>query len=227
MMCACIVGAIATLSPVTARGPSNVREPAGIDEPIVAGASLRVDDVQQSVMGLKASPIRLASLEESRANLMAAFAAFAGSIARTATAAPPKAAVTEVSVSGTPSAVRVEARQARIVEVMRALGTSFKLRYSGTEAIDDGAVTGTFYGPLRDVVGRILNGKNYFMNGPVDDLQVQILTTQESVAQNNARPDPAQPAGAAAPAQSRAAAASPTGPDPFKQCIYKGISIEC
>ena len=219
MMCACIVGAITTLSPVAARGPSNVSEPAGIDQPVVAGASLRVDDVQQSVMGLKASPIRLASLEESRANLMAAFAAFAGSAARTATAAPPKAAVTEVSVSGTPSAVRVEARQASIVEVLRALGTSFKLRYSATEAID-GAVSGTFYGPLPSVVGRILDldGKNYFMQGPVDDLQVQILTTRVPVAQPNPRAAPARPGAAAAP---------PTGQDPLKECSYNGIPIEC
>jgi hypothetical protein len=252
LQCAClvgaIVGAITAPLPLTARGPSNVSELARVDEPVVADASLRVHDAQASVTALKASPIWLASLEESHANLVAAFGAFAVSTATTAAAAPirlasleeshanlvaafgafvvstattaaaaPKSAFGEVSVSGTPSAVRVEARQASIVEVLRALGSSFKLRYSATEAIGD-AVSGTFYGPLPGVVGRILDGKNYFMQGPVDDLQVQILTTRAPVA---------QPIALAAPAQPGAAAAPPTGPDPFKECSYNEIPIEC
>ena len=221
LQCACIVGAIvgaiAALSPLTARGPSNVSQLARVDEPVVTEA-LRVDEAQASVTALKASPIRLASLEESHANLVAAFGAFAVSTATTVAAAP-KSALGEVRVSGTPSAVRVEARQASIVEVLRALGTSFKLRYSATEAID-GAVSGTFYGPLPSVVGRILDldGKNYFMQGPVDDLQVQILTTRVPVAQPNPRAAPARPGAAAAP---------PTGQGPLKECSYNGIPIEC
>jgi hypothetical protein len=44
--------------------------------------------------------------------------------------------------------------------------------------------------PLRGVVGRILDGKNYVLNGSADDLQVQILTTRDSVAQRIASPTP-------------------------------------
>ena len=98
LQCACIVGAIAALSPLTARGPSNVSEPARVDEPVIADASLRVDDAQASVTVLKSAPIRLASLEDSHANLVAAFAAFAVSTAKTAAAAPKAAAVKAVSL---------------------------------------------------------------------------------------------------------------------------------
>jgi len=98
LQCACIVGAIAALSPLTTRGPSNVSEPARIDAPVVAEASLRVDEAQASVTVLKASPIRLASLEDAHANLVSAFAAFAVSTAATAAAAPKAAAVKAVSL---------------------------------------------------------------------------------------------------------------------------------
>jgi len=123
-----------------------------------------------------------------------------------------------VSISGTPSAVRVEARQASVDEVLRALGTSFKLRYSASGAIG-GMVSGTFSGPLPAIVARILDGQNYFMHGPLDDLQVRILTTGVAA--------PTQPTARAAPAQPGAAAAPQVGTDPVKECKYNGIPVEC
>ena len=59
LQCVCIVGAIAALSPLAARGPSNssvVRESARADK------SVRVDDAQASVTVLKAAPIHANSV---------------------------------------------------------------------------------------------------------------------------------------------------------------------
>ena len=77
LQCACIVGAIAALSPLATRGPSKVSEPVRVDAPVSAGESVRVEEPQASVTALKAAPIRLASLDDAHANLVAAFAAFA------------------------------------------------------------------------------------------------------------------------------------------------------
>ena len=76
LQCACIVGAVAALSPLIARGPSNVSEPARVDAPVVAETSLHADDAQASVAAPRGSSLPLASLEDAQANLIAAFAAF-------------------------------------------------------------------------------------------------------------------------------------------------------
>jgi hypothetical protein len=98
LQCACIVGAVAALSPLTARGPSNVSEPARADAPAVADGLARVDDAQASVTVRKSAPVRLASLEDAHANLVAAFAAFAVSTTSWAAAAPKAAAVKAISL---------------------------------------------------------------------------------------------------------------------------------
>ena len=76
LQCACIVGALSALSPLTARGPSNVNEPARLDAPAVPDESMRAGDALAPVTVLKGSSIQLASLEDAQANLVAAFAAF-------------------------------------------------------------------------------------------------------------------------------------------------------
>jgi hypothetical protein len=120
----------------------------------------------------------------------------------------------EVSISGTPGAVRIEARQASIDEVLRALQTSFKLRYSASGAIG-GLISGTYSGSLPSVIARILDGHNYVMHGSADDLQVLLLTTGTSAM---------KPAALAAPAQPGSAA---SGSGPVKECQYNGIPVEC
>jgi len=77
LQCACLVGAVAALSPLTARGPSTVSKLVSIDESVRVDESMGVHDPQDSVAALTAAPIELASLEDAHANLLAAFAAFA------------------------------------------------------------------------------------------------------------------------------------------------------
>jgi hypothetical protein len=57
LQCACIVGAIAALSLLATRGPSNFSEP--VRESLRADKSVHVDDAQASVTVLKAAPIHV------------------------------------------------------------------------------------------------------------------------------------------------------------------------
>ena len=75
LQCACIVGAVTVLSPLTARGPSNVGEPVRADE------SVPTDDAQASVTVLKAAPIKLALLEDAHVSPVAPLSPFAVSSA--------------------------------------------------------------------------------------------------------------------------------------------------
>ncbi len=71
LQCACVVGAVTVLCPLTARGPSNVSEL--VREPVRADEPVRVGDAQASVTVLKAAPIKLASLEDAHASSVAPF----------------------------------------------------------------------------------------------------------------------------------------------------------
>lgn len=68
----------------------------------------------------------------------------------------------ETRVSGAPNAVRVEARDASVNEVMAALVASFELRYRSPASLTR-RVTGTYEGSLQHVVARVLDGYNFVM----------------------------------------------------------------
>ncbi len=67
----------------------------------------------------------------------------------------------EVSVQGTVAAVRVDAQQARLPEVLSALSTTLGVRYDSLIALDEVIVAGTYSGTLEDVLMRVLTGLNY------------------------------------------------------------------
>ncbi len=68
----------------------------------------------------------------------------------------------EARISGEPDAVRVEARDASVDEVMAALVASFDLRYRSPASLTR-RVTGTYEGSLQQVVGRLLDGYNFVL----------------------------------------------------------------
>lgn len=86
----------------------------------------------------------------------------------------------EVRVQGQAGDVRVEAHDATVVEILAALGERFALRYRGTTGSD--GVTATFDGSLRYVVGRVLDGYNYFIETRGDGLEVVVLGAASSHA---------------------------------------------
>jgi len=83
-------------------------------------------------------------------------------------------ALAEVSVKGEVRDVRVEAREATVAEILAALGERFALRYRG--APGTGGITGTFEGPLRQIVARVLAGYNYVIAEHPDGIEVIVLS---------------------------------------------------
>ena len=86
----------------------------------------------------------------------------------------------EVRVQGQAGDVRVEAHDATVAEILAALGERFALHYRGTTGSD--GVTATFDGSLRYVVGRVLDGYNYFIETRGDGLEVVVLGAASSHA---------------------------------------------
>ncbi|MEH2491077.1 hypothetical protein [Bradyrhizobium sp. AZCC 2230] len=86
----------------------------------------------------------------------------------------------EVRVHGQAGDVRVEAHDATVAEILAALGERFALRYRGATGGD--GVTATFEGPLRRVVGRVLDRYNYVIETRGDRLEVIVLGAASSDA---------------------------------------------
>jgi hypothetical protein len=86
----------------------------------------------------------------------------------------------EVLVEGEARDVRVEARDATVVDILVALGEHFALRYRGSPA--SGGVTAKFEGPLRRVVARVLDGYNFVIRENADGIEVIVLSTTSPYA---------------------------------------------
>jgi hypothetical protein len=93
-----------------------------------------------------------------------------------ATFAGPGASIAsaDVRVQGDVAAVQIEAKQSQISEVLSALGPALNVRYRTAISLD-GAIDGTFKGPLRDVLSRVLDGFNYFVKAERDRIEVIVL----------------------------------------------------
>ena len=79
----------------------------------------------------------------------------------------------DARITGEPDAVRVEARNAPVEEVMAALGTSFGLRYRATVSTGR-RITGTYEGSLQRVVTRLLDGYNFVMKTSPAGVEVMV-----------------------------------------------------
>ena len=93
----------------------------------------------------------------------------------------------DVRVQGSADAVRVEARDATGTEILAALASRFALSYHGST---DSRFNGTFKGPLREVVKRVLDGYNYVINTRDDGLDVVVVGPASGVAVPPPRPVP-------------------------------------
>lgn len=84
------------------------------------------------------------------------------------------AACAQVQVSGRTDAVRIEAADATLREVLDALSASFNLNYRSDDALDN-RMTGTFGGPLPRVTARVLDGYDYAMKIMPQGIDVLVL----------------------------------------------------
>ena len=93
----------------------------------------------------------------------------------------------DIRVQGSADAVRVEARDATGTEILAALASRFALSYRGST---DSRFNGTFKGPLREVVKRVLDGYNYVINTRDNGLDVVVVGPASAVAVPPPRPVP-------------------------------------
>jgi hypothetical protein len=79
-----------------------------------------------------------------------------------------------VRVQGDVAAVRIDASQAQVREVLDGLVVSFGIGYRSSIALND-TRSGTYSGSLRQVLARVLDGYNFVIGGADSKLQVIVL----------------------------------------------------
>jgi hypothetical protein len=92
----------------------------------------------------------------------------------------------EVRIFGEADALKVEARNATVDEVLRALQGSYKFRFQSSRTLSN-PVSGTYTGPLPRIVTRLLEGYDYVMRRSAGDVQVSIISADQPVAQRQQR----------------------------------------
>jgi hypothetical protein len=103
--------------------------------------------------------------------------------------APARAAV---EVQGTSASVHVVAHNAKISEILRALTETLEsFRCKETTSIDD-VISGSYNGPVEDVLGRILRGYDYVIT--TQGTAIDILVVGKSAAAPAIVPAPASAA---------------------------------
>jgi hypothetical protein len=89
----------------------------------------------------------------------------------------------ETRLTGQVDAIRMEARDASIEDVLTALGATYGLRFS-TQTPLGAHITGTFTGPLLKVVAQVLGGYDYVSkstNGAVEVAVVGVVGDRQAV----------------------------------------------
>jgi hypothetical protein len=117
----------------------------------------------------------------------------------------------EVRISGQPNALKIEAHNATVDDVLRALQASYKFRFESAHALTNPA-GGIYTGSLSRVVGRLLDGQNYVMRHSAGGVKVSIISSGQPVARSQPQFQPAQG-------------------EPPKECKYddgtRVIAVEC
>jgi hypothetical protein len=80
----------------------------------------------------------------------------------------------EVSIEGSPDALRLEANGASLEDVLAALGASFNLRYH-TSSVLDGSITGTYHGPLARVASRLLGDYDFVIKHSAENVEIFVF----------------------------------------------------
>jgi hypothetical protein len=80
----------------------------------------------------------------------------------------------EPSVAGAPAAIRLEANDASLEEILLALQASFNLRYR-TLAVLDGPVSGSYRGPLARVAAQLLERYDFVMKVSAQSVDISVL----------------------------------------------------
>jgi hypothetical protein len=87
----------------------------------------------------------------------------------------------EMQVRGSPEAVRIEARDTPVEEILAALSRSFGIHYQLLAHLDK-RVSGTFVGPLPRVLTRILVGYNFILKTDNGSIALTVVGTPNATA---------------------------------------------
>lgn len=112
------------------------------------------------------------------------FSRHCGALMRPAAAAcllllAPPLAHAEVLLEGSADAIRLEANQASVDEILAALGRSYQVRYRTALALDR-SITGSYSGPLAQVIARVLVGYDYVARISPDAVEIAYIRPQGS-----------------------------------------------
>jgi hypothetical protein len=102
-------------------------------------------------------------------------------------------ALAEVSAQGTPEVAHVEVKNASLEEVLRALHDAYGLAYRSDTALD-ARISGTYEGPLSQVIARLLDGTNYVLTKSGNTFRIVIVAgagSQQPIPPVAAMPAPA------------------------------------
>jgi hypothetical protein len=113
----------------------------------------------------------------------------------------PTSALADAHVGGQPDAVRVEAHQSSVEEVLNALGAVFKVRYRTSTALTE-LISGTYEGSLRQVVASVLDRYDHVVKNSDEGIEIIVYKLNKGTAP------------VSVPASSRAIAQSAKGPPP-------------
>jgi hypothetical protein len=79
-----------------------------------------------------------------------------------------------MSIEGSPDALRLEANEASLEDVLATLRAKFDLRYHGSSALD-GSITGTYEGSLARVASRLLGDYDFVIKRSAEAENVEIF----------------------------------------------------
>jgi len=96
----------------------------------------------------------------------------------------------EVSVKGNITALRIDASQASISQILAAVGATFNVRYRTAISLD-APINGTYTGSLGEVISRILDGYNYVVKNQEGSTEIMVFGRRGEHAV--AAPPPAPP----------------------------------
>jgi hypothetical protein len=108
--------------------------------------------------------------------------------------AAPAPVLAAAQVSGNPQAVRIEAQNTSIADILGALGRDFGVKYTSSADLDR-PITGTYEGSLQRVLARVLDGYNFVVKTRDGRIDLTVLGTQSGpgTAVAATAPTPAAP----------------------------------
>jgi hypothetical protein len=128
-----------------------------------------------------------------------------------------------MQVSGTPNAVRIEAGDAPLEEILAALNRAFGVRYELSVNLDR-RLCGIYEGSLPEVLKGILNGYNFVLYTDNGAMAVTVAGTANAPGTSSGRPASSSAQVVRKPSPAAPSAQAPVSFSGFKEVARKGPS---